>query len=128
MRKFKVWDINYDLDEGLTRDELGLPIELTIEVEGEDEEDDYDPSYSLADNISDKTGWCIKDFSWEELFTHMAMVSGDNLIVRDKFFRETENYWIDTIGYKWRKSDGRSDDDHGKINLSTMFELASIKC
>lgn len=40
----------------------GLKKELILEVD-----DDLNPEYDLADVISDKTGWCVVGFLWEEV-------------------------------------------------------------
>ena len=47
---------------------MGLHIpELPQELFFEDDDPDFDPSLEAADLISDKTGWCVFSFSWDEV-------------------------------------------------------------
>ncbi len=62
MKKYRVFDIVWDIDSEpwtLTPD---LPSEVPIEVG-----DDFDPVEEAADYVSDDWGWCIKSCSFEEI-------------------------------------------------------------
>ena len=58
MKKYKATDIDWDTDG----EEVDLPTEVTFEME-----DDEDPSLEGANAISDKIGWCVNSFSFEEI-------------------------------------------------------------
>jgi len=57
MRKYKATEIDWDTDG----ENVELPTEVTFEMD-----DDADPSLEGADVISDKYGWCINSFQFEE--------------------------------------------------------------
>jgi len=59
-KTFRAYNIKYDTDGERVED---LPSELTFTVD----EEDFNPSIDLGDMISDKTGWCVNGFSYEEL-------------------------------------------------------------
>lgn len=59
-KTFRAYNIKYDTDGERVE---GLPSELTFTVD----EEDFNPSIDLGDMISDKTGWCVNGFSYEEL-------------------------------------------------------------
>jgi hypothetical protein len=58
-KKIKFKDIKYDTDGKQVEN---LPQELTGTFD-----DDFNPAYEGADFISDKTGWCVEHFTFEEL-------------------------------------------------------------
>ena len=58
MKKYKATDIQWDTDG----EDVDLPTEVTFEME-----DDEDPSVDGANAISDKIGWCLFGFSFEEI-------------------------------------------------------------
>ena len=58
-KTFRAYNIKYDTDGEQVED---LPSELTFTVD----EEDFDPSIDLGDMISDKTGWCVNGFKYEE--------------------------------------------------------------
>lgn len=57
--KIRCYNIRYDTD--------GLKVKLPKELFFESDEPDFDPHEDAADLISDKTGWCVFSFSWEEV-------------------------------------------------------------
>jgi len=60
MRRFRTFNIRYDTDgEGIE----GLPNQLWFESDVPD----FDPAEDLADMISDRTGWCVFGYDWEEV-------------------------------------------------------------
>ena len=59
MKRYRVYDINYDTDGHKVK----LPQELFFDVD----DPDFDPSYDLADKISNETGWCVNSFQFEEV-------------------------------------------------------------
>ena len=58
MKKYKATDIQWDTDG----EDVDLPTEVTFEME-----DDEDPSVDGANAISDKIGWCLFGFNFEEI-------------------------------------------------------------
>ncbi len=54
---YRVHEIEYDTDG----EQVDLPSELVLELG-----DDADPSLELADAVSDRTGFCVKAFQFEE--------------------------------------------------------------
>jgi len=61
MKKYKATNIKWDTD-GVETD---LPSETIFELE-----DDHDPAFDGADALSDKYGWCIFSFDYEEVNIH----------------------------------------------------------
>lgn len=59
MKTYKAFNIDYETDG----ENVGLPEELFFEIDDED----FDPAYELADLISDRTGWLVNGFSFEEV-------------------------------------------------------------
>lgn len=59
MPTYKAYNIDYDTDGEVVD---GLPETVLFEAE-----DDTDASLTGADQISDKTGWCVNSFSYEEV-------------------------------------------------------------
>ena len=57
--KIRCYNIRYDTD--------GLKVNLPKELFFESDEPDFDPHEEAADLISDKTGWCVFSFDWEEV-------------------------------------------------------------
>lgn len=55
---YRVYDIDYDTDG----EEVDLPAELEVELE-----QGADPSLELADEISDRTGFCVRAFKFDEV-------------------------------------------------------------
>jgi len=58
MKHYKAYDIKWDTDG----ENVNLPSEVTIEMD-----DDADVSLEGADVLSDKYGWCVSRFSFEEI-------------------------------------------------------------
>lgn len=58
MAKYRLFDIQYDIDE--EGDDEGLPSELVVEIDI-----DEDVEYNGADKISDVTGFCVISFRYE---------------------------------------------------------------
>ena len=58
MKRYRTYDIKWDTDGEV----VDLPSEVFIELEADD-----DPSLYGADKISDKTGWCVNSFQFEEI-------------------------------------------------------------
>lgn len=54
---YRVYDIEYDTDG----EQVELPSEMVLELG-----DEADPGLELADAVSDKTGFCVKVFRFEE--------------------------------------------------------------
>ena len=59
MKTYKAFNIDYETDG----ENVDLPEELFFEIDDED----FDPAYELADLISDRTGWLVNGFSFEEV-------------------------------------------------------------
>ena len=59
MKTYKAFNIDYETDG----ENVCLPEELFFEIDDED----FDPAYELADLISDRTGWLVNGFSFEEV-------------------------------------------------------------
>jgi hypothetical protein len=59
--RYKTFNINYDTDGKVVE----LPTEMTFSVDPDLYE--FEPSTDLADMISNKTGWCINTFEFEEI-------------------------------------------------------------
>ena len=60
MKQYRVYDIDWDTDGEIIE---ALPTETTVELE--DDEDEID--LCGADLLSDKYGWCVNSFSFEEI-------------------------------------------------------------
>ena len=58
MNTYRAYNIDWDTDG----EKVDLPSEVTFEME-----DDEDPSLEGANAISDKYGWCVNGFSFEEI-------------------------------------------------------------
>jgi len=58
MKKYKAYNIDWNIDG----ENINLPSEVEFEMEN-----DEDPSLNGANSISDKTGWSINSFSFEEI-------------------------------------------------------------
>lgn len=54
MKKYNVFDIDWDVDDPCDIEDCGLPTEVVIEAEDEDE---------IADALSDEYGFCVNSFS-----------------------------------------------------------------
>lgn len=59
--KILATNIRWDTD-GEYQDELDLPTSVELDVP-----DDIDPTYELADILSDEYGFCVEGFSWMKL-------------------------------------------------------------
>ncbi|MFW6046763.1 MAG: hypothetical protein ACOCP4_03125 [Candidatus Woesearchaeota archaeon] len=57
---YKVYNINYDTDG----EKIDLPKEIVFEIN----DSDFEPSIELADKISDKTGFCVNSYEYENYF------------------------------------------------------------
>ena len=63
--KIKVTNIVYDTDGESISD---LPTEMIVNVDGViDIESEIADQQSIADAISDKTGWCVSSYNYEVL-------------------------------------------------------------
>jgi len=58
MKNYRCYDIDWDTDGN----EVELPNEMIIEVEN-----DFDVSLDGANILSDKMGWCVNNFSFDEV-------------------------------------------------------------
>jgi len=56
-----VTKIDWDTDGELPKS-LGLPDTVEVNMP-----DDSDPAYEIADVLSDKFGWCVNSYQWNEL-------------------------------------------------------------
>jgi len=56
--RYRVFDIVYDLDS--KDEEFDLPNQIYLSCDKKE-----NPSYELADEISDYTGFCVVSFQWE---------------------------------------------------------------
>ena len=67
--KIKVTDIVYDTaDDEIAVEDLDLPSEMILEVDGViDIESEIADQQSIADAISDRTGWCVSSYNYEVL-------------------------------------------------------------
>ncbi len=54
---YRAYDIDYDTDG----EDVDLPNEMVLELD-----DEADPSLELADLVSDRTGFCVRTFKFEE--------------------------------------------------------------
>ena len=60
MKTYYIWDIEWDTDgEG---DTSALPTTATISVS----EDYLEPEDAISDALSDREGWCVLGFNFEE--------------------------------------------------------------
>lgn len=57
--KIRCFNIRYDTD--------GLKVKLPKELFFDNDDPDFNPDTEAADLISDKTGWCVFSFDWEEV-------------------------------------------------------------
>jgi len=58
MKTYRAYDIEWDTDG----EDVTLPSEVTFELD-----DDQDPSVDGANAISDKIGWCLFNFNFDEI-------------------------------------------------------------
>ncbi len=58
MKTYRAYDIKWETDGHKVK----LPKEITFELD-----DDADPAYEGADVLSDKTGWLVNGFQFEEI-------------------------------------------------------------
>ena len=62
MKSYRVYNVEYDIDEEDEEVRASLLTELTYDVV-----DDFDPEEDLCQLISDTTDWCVVSFSFEEI-------------------------------------------------------------
>jgi len=73
MKKYRAFDINWETDG----EEVELPTTAEFELE-----DDQDPSLEGADALSEKYGWLINDFDFEEIsiFDHFTKTEQSEIL------------------------------------------------
>ena len=63
MRKFRVYDIEWDTDG----EEVDLPSEVFFDLDDEEVEEDENGNNIIADMLSDEYGWCVYSLQVEEV-------------------------------------------------------------
>lgn len=73
-KAYRLKNIVWDTDD---EDEVELPAEMTLEIEGsglEELDEGQLEDYGFADWLTDKTGWCVSTFDWEPLLTKVRFL------------------------------------------------------
>jgi len=82
MKKIKVYDIEWDLEDEETgrevdREEEGLPTEIELEIESASE---------IAEALSNEFGFCVKGFSWTPIGETAAELASKIKEVLGRYF------------------------------------------